>query len=65
MKIRCNICNKDFKPGNNPVNNLPNGMGFGLADGTMINICYTCLMYRHEAIDKYLDDLGIDTNGLI
>lgn len=58
MKIKCDICNKDFKPGNNVITGLPNGIGFQHQDGTIINICSTCLMYRHKDIEKFLNDLG-------
>ena len=62
MKIRCNICNKDFKPSNNKLTGLPNGMGFQLKDGTLINMCSFCLMYRQKAVEEFLNDLGYPKN---
>lgn len=46
--ITCDVCGAKFKPGNK--NGLPNGVGFGLADGTVINICSDCIIKQgnHE-----------------
>lgn len=58
-KIRCDVCNMKFLPGNDLGKDIPNGFGFQLEDGTIINICSTCLCYRRSAVEKFLDDLGI------
>ena len=58
MKIRCDICNKVFKPGKNPITKLSNGVGFQFKDGSMINVCSVCLMYRKKEVMKFCEDLG-------
>ena len=30
MKLKCNVCGKKFRPGNNPISGIPNGLGFTL-----------------------------------
>ena len=41
--ITCDECQKEFKPGNRP-DGLPNGVGFQLENGQIINICYDCII---------------------
>lgn len=41
-KILCDECQKEIKPGN--TNGMPNGVGFKLEDGKIINICQSCLI---------------------
>ena len=40
--MKCNKCAMEFLFGNRP-DGLPNGVGFQLEDGRMINICAECL----------------------
>lgn len=42
MKIKCDYCGSVFKPGNRP-DGYPNGIGFQLEDGHIINLCYHCI----------------------
>ena len=51
--IRCTKCGKSFTPGN--VGGLPNGVGFQLDNGTLINICRECLIEVGEMDDKDRD----------
>lgn len=47
-KIKCHICGKKFEVGNRP-DGLPNGCGYELADGSIINVCTDCIMrYEHK-----------------
>lgn len=41
--IICDSCGKKFKPGNNPEG-LPNGIGFEMQDGKIINYCRNCII---------------------
>ena len=41
-KIKCSYCGCEIKPGNRPTGE-PNGVGFQLADGTVISLCYHCI----------------------
>lgn len=41
--ITCDECGKEFKPGNRP-DGLPNGVGFQLENGQIINICCDCVI---------------------
>ena len=41
-KILCDECGKEIKPGN--TNGMPNGVGFQLQDGKIINMCQDCLI---------------------
>ena len=52
--IRCTKCGKSFTLGN--VGGLPNGVGFQLEDGTLINICRECLIKVGEMDDKDRDN---------
>lgn len=42
MEIKCRKCGKTITVGN--TNGLPNGVGFQLEDGTILNVCQSCLM---------------------
>lgn len=42
-KIICNNCGKEIIPGNRP-DGLPNGVGFQLSDGNVMNVCTDCLI---------------------
>ena len=54
MKIKCSVCGKNFKPGNTS-NGLPNGVGFELEDGTMINMCQKCIIELGKLSDRDKD----------
>ena len=41
--ITCDKCGKEFKVGNRP-DGLPNGVGFQLENGQIINICCDCII---------------------
>lgn len=41
--IKCAGCGKIIVPGNGP-NGLPNGLGFQLKDGRVINVCADCIV---------------------
>lgn len=59
MEIKCNKCGKIFKPGN--ADGLPNGVGFEMKDGTVINVCRECLssvgMMNEEERDRFFKEL--------
>ena len=52
MAIKCSICGEIFFPGNKP-NGEPNGVGFELEDGSVLNICIDCL----HTIEKRRSDI--------
>ena len=55
--IKCDMCGKEIIPGNDK-NGLPNGVGFGLEDGTIINACSECIYAlgeNAEEFDKFLE----------
>lgn len=45
-KIKCDECGAMFYPGSDKYG-VPNGVGFELDDGTVINICKKCVMKAH------------------
>lgn len=45
--MKCVECGKEFEPGNRP-DGLPNGIGFELEDGTILNYCADCLIKLGE-----------------
>ena len=42
VNIKCDGCGKEIVPGNRP-DGVPNGVGFVLADGKVVNYCAECL----------------------
>lgn len=57
MLIKCDMCGKEIIPGNDE-NGLPNGVGFELEDGTMLNVCSECICAlgdNAEEFDKFLE----------
>lgn len=58
MKLKCDVCGKEFRPGNNPINGIPNGLGFPLAKGGIFNVCSFCVSYRSKEAIKMIEDLG-------
>lgn len=42
-KLRCNFCGKEIIPGNRP-DGIPNGPGFQMHDGKIMNMCADCLI---------------------
>lgn len=43
FRIKCNMCGKLFRSGNDPETGLPNGVGFQLEDGSIYNMCCECI----------------------
>ena len=58
MKFICNVCGKEFKPGNNPISGNPNGIGFPLKKGGVFNICEFCVCYRAKEATKMIEEMG-------
>ena len=62
MKLVCMVCGKKFRPGNNPITGVPNGIGMVLPNtGTLFNVCSFCLSYRNAKvlqIGQELDQKG-------
>lgn len=61
MNLMCSKCGKRFKIGN--TNGMPNGCGFMMDDGTLINVCQQCLielggMSKEEKDAFFADILG-------
>lgn len=57
LMTKCDMCGKEIIPGNNE-NGLPNGVGFELEDGTMLNVCSECICAlgdNAEEFDKFLE----------
>ena len=48
-------CGKYIYPGNRP-DGLPNGVGFRLVDGSIINVCTDCIMKRGEDVEDGKDN---------
>lgn len=60
MKIKCSYCGSTFKSGIRP-NGAPNGMGFKLEDGTVIDLCYHCICNlggNDPKMVKWLENFG-------
>lgn len=58
MKFICNVCGKEFKPGNNPINGNPNGIGLPLKKGCVFNVCEFCVCYRYKEVNKMIEEMG-------
>lgn len=43
VRLMCSSCGKKFVPGHKG-NGIPNGVGFVLNNGNVINMCADCLM---------------------
>ncbi len=54
-KFKCYDCGKYIYPGNRP-DGLPNGVGFRLVDGSIINVCTDCIMKRGEDVEDGKDN---------
>lgn len=50
-KFKCSDCGKYIYPGQRE-DGLPAGVGFRLADGSIINVCSDCIMKRGEEDGK-------------
>lgn len=48
--MKCNECGKRIRIGNRP-DGLPNGVGFELADGRIINVCADCLIEAEKKVN--------------
>lgn len=49
-KYVCHDCGKEFEAGNN-AEGIPNGVGFVLDDGTVINVCSDCIMKAGKEVE--------------
>lgn len=58
MKLTCDVCGKTFRPGNNPINGIPNGLGFPLKEGGIFNVCSFCVSYRHKEAIRMIEERG-------
>ena len=60
-KIKCDRCGKIFKPGYR--DGVPNGLGFVLDGGKIINFCRECIeelgSLDEEGKDAYFASLGL------
>lgn len=54
-KFKCYDCGKYIYPGNRP-DGLPNGVGFRLVDGSIINICSDCIMKKEKEVEDGKDN---------
>lgn len=56
VKIKCDYCGSDIKPGNRPSGE-PNGVGFELGDGSIITMCYHCIccLPTDKKLQKWLE----------
>lgn len=52
--IKCDMCGKLFEAGNRP-DGTPNGVGFHLEDGSLLNVCSECVEKTGDN-PKYFDD---------
>lgn len=43
IKVRCCRCKKEIIPGNRP-DGIPNGVGFQLENGKILNFCAECII---------------------
>jgi len=43
MKIKCDICGKTFRPGNNALDGMPNGVALVLQSGKKVTYCHDCI----------------------
>lgn len=65
--IKCDKCKSNFLIGNR-ADGTPNGMGFQLQDGRIINLCADCISALGELKEKndeagfkaFFNDLGIE-----
>ena len=58
--MTCSKCKKEFMAGNRP-DGLPNGVGFEMEDGLVINLCANCIMelgkLDRESQEKFIGEL--------
>lgn len=58
---KCNVCKERRMIGN--TNGMPNMIGFQMKDGSVINLCNTCLIKVGQMSDaeknKFFKDLGV------
>ena len=52
--IKCDMCEKEFYPGYR-YDGSPNGVGFHLEDGSVINVCSSCIEITAEN-PRYFDE---------
>lgn len=69
MIIKCDKCKSNFLIGNR-ADGTPNGVGFQLQDGRIINLCANCIdeigrlkeAGEEKKIKKIFEDMGVETN---
>jgi hypothetical protein len=67
--IKCDKCKSNFLIGNR-ADGTPNGVGFQLQDGRIINLCADCINEigrlkeagEEKKIKKFFEDMGVETN---
>lgn len=67
--IKCDKCKSNFLIGNR-ADGTPNGIGFQLLDGRIINLCANCIdeigrlkeTGEEKKIKKFFEDMGVETN---
>ncbi len=65
--IKCDKCNNTFVAGNR-ADGTPNGVGFQLQDGRILNICADCIdelgrlreAGEEAKIKKFFEDMGVE-----
>ena len=61
---QCDKCGRTFVDGSHG-DGIPNGVGFMLDDGRLINLCANCIIklgkLKEEGKKKFFEDLGIET----
>ena len=50
--MKCQVCGKSFKIGNNPITGVPNGVGLQFEDtgDKVFNVCSFCISYKKRAV---------------
>lgn len=65
--IKCMVCGRKYRPGNNPISGIPNGIGLVFPKG-VFNVCSICVSYNYEkAIKKaeeWRDEADDKTEGM-
>lgn len=61
--MKCNHCNNEFEAGT--TDGLPNGVGFQLEDGKVINLCQKCIQElgsfkTEEEVSEFFTKCGLD-----
>lgn len=63
--MKCDKCGNIISNKIQRADGLPNGVGFELEDGRLINLCSGCIMclgmLNDEGKKKFFNELGVDT----